>query len=154
MAVFTGMLLMAFGTRTGHKIGNYVPNLQIASQGNNSNIIDIKDLGGKYTLLHFWSSEDATSRLNNKKYEISLGNDDIDKGINYIAINLDANHKLGFEIARLDGLNEEYQFRSVSNREKILKQFDLAKGFKSFLIDAKGEIIAINPPLERLEELQ
>ena len=83
---------------------------------------------GRYTLLNFWAAYDAESRARN----VQLANEVNKFGPDKIAM------------------------CSISMDEKeseLYKKYDLRKGFKNFLINDEGVIIAANVTPEKLTEI-
>lgn len=110
-------------------------------------------LKGRYVLLNFWSSTDAESRIAAREYnDISRV---FDKGqLCLMSVNFDPSELLFKEIVRIDGLDKKTQIH-VSDREalQIKKAYELSDGFKSFLIDPEGRIVAVNPEAKILNKL-
>lgn len=140
-----------FNSKTAPTVGSYAPGLKIEHylEGNAS---DLQSLSKGYTLLHFWDSRDANSRLNGKILDLTAKHSNLEK-LNIVAVNLDDNVRMFEEIVKVDRLDGDYQYRPVGSIEKVRKDFRLTKGMKSFLIDPNGEIVAENPTQKDLQKL-
>lgn len=106
---------------------------------------------GKYTILNFWSTADAQSRLKCNIYSAFAGAED---NLNFVAVNFDSNADLFREILRRDGLSASTQYH-VEGKEatKIQDLYHLSDGLKSFLINPEGRIIAVDPDIEQVTRL-
>lgn len=153
LACFLGMLFLA--TSYSHKEigiaeGQLAP-LADFSTGNDS--MQIPDLHGKHVLLSFWTSTDANSRIRNKLYDnyvASFGRDDFA----FLGINYDRDRDMFTHISRRDGLDSGKQIYDAAGKQSsIFGAYDLARGYKSVLIDPSGKVVAINPGTEQLRKI-
>ena len=88
---------------------------------------------GRYTLLNFWAAYDAESRARNVQL---------------------ANEVIFTETVKIDKLDLSTQFHEGLGKEsELYKKYDLRKGFKNFLINDEGVIIAANVTPEKLTEI-
>ena len=72
----------------------------------------------------------------------------------HVSVNLDRSESVFNSIVVLDNLNRSAQFSaSVDVQETIIKNWRLDAGFHSFLLDAQGKIIAIDPDEQTLGRL-
>ena len=139
------MSLTAFNSKTGCEVGQYAPDIRISPINNQHNQQKLSEKRGKYTLLNFWNTADANSRLATKQYQLALNDITVHGNIEMISINTDADTRLFEEIHRIDGHNSEKAYRYEGRSDKLIRKFGLGRSMKSFLIDPNGEIIAINP---------
>ena len=93
----------------GLTIGDKAPTFTICGE---KQLIDLKDLRGKYVLLSFWASYDALSRMQNAT--------------------------LNHAIAQAD--NCFVELAGVSS--DLYQTYRLKRGFKNFLLDENGVIVA------------
>lgn len=107
----------------------------------------LHQLQGDYTLVDFWSVTDGASRVKSNEYN-ALGLDDITE-IEFVSVNVDDNRELYEQIVSRDCLNRKSQY-SAGNNQQVIKEFELDNGFKSYLLDKEGRIIAVNPDSEQL----
>lgn len=136
-----------FNTKTAPLVGSYAPDLKI-EQNRTRITTALSAFKQGYTLLHFWDSRDASSRFNAKLIDLATKES---TNLNVVSVNLDENMKLYEEIVKVDMLNTSEQYHPIASVAKVRKDYKLDKGLKSFLIDANGEIIAINPSIEDLQ---
>ena len=100
---------------------------------------------GRYTLLNFWAAYDAESRARNK-----FGPDKIAM----CSISMDEKESIFTETVKIDKLDLSTQFHEGLGKEsELYKKYDLRKGFKNFLINDEGVIIAANVTPEKLTEI-
>ncbi|MCH5319482.1 MAG: redoxin domain-containing protein [Paramuribaculum sp.] len=152
---FSIALLFSINAYTGKvyepRTGSKAPELRIPSS--DSTELKLSDYRGRYVLLSFWSSSDASSRICVKDYEQSLSS--VEEGkLKIVSMNFDRSATLFREIVRIDNMNEETQYHvEDSEASDIIRAFDLSDGFKSFLIDREGRIVAVNPSITAINEL-
>ena len=91
----------------GLTIGDKAPTFTICGE---KQLIDLKDLRGKYVLLSFWASYDALSRMQNAT--------------------------LNHAVAQADNV----EMAGVSS--DLYQTYRLKRGFKNFLLDENGVIVA------------
>ena len=131
----------------------YSPKAPQLSVSNSFRTFNIDETSEKLSLVHFWDSEDAVSRIENKTLT-QLAKDFADK-IDYVGIYSGADRTL-FETALLaDGCNAENQFflADSENYAREYADFSLASGNHTLLISKDGRILSINPSDEQLKSL-
>ncbi len=135
--------------RRGIKVGCLAPEVKqgdtvlISSSVNNKN----------YTLLHFWASYDVPSRITNMQYSHAIEQYD-SAMIRYIAVSYEHNQVLFDEIIKRDKLSTDNQYYDqAGKRSTLYERYRLNKGFASYLIDAQGIIVAVNPDKNALENI-
>ena len=104
--------------------------------------LDLHAPAGSYTLLSFWASYDATSRLTN----LSLNRvAEHNSRIKMISVSFDRYVSVFNATVKQDGLlkNDCYVETDGSDSE-IFRAYDLERGFKNYLIDSRGIIVAKN----------
>lgn len=125
---------------------------RIESLGNESNF-NFQNHSGRYTLLNFWAAYDAESRVRN----VLLSNEINKLGSNKIAmysVSLDEKSSVFMETVKADKLDLSTQFHDeLGKASEVYRKYNLKKGFKNFLIDDKGIIIAANVTPEKLTEV-
>lgn len=106
-----------------------------------------------YTLLHFWASYDAPSRIANIRYSNAieqLG----DNKVRYVAVSYERNEALYGEIVKRDNLLPATQYYdAVGEGSQLYNRYRLSKGFATYLIDASGKIVAQNPSTQAIEKI-
>lgn len=107
--------------------------------------LSLADLKGRYVLLTFWASNDASSRVSAGNYN-SFAEQANEEQFCLVSVNMDNNETLYNEIVRRDNLNAKSQFHVQGDEASRLKEeYRLKNGFNSYLIDPTGQIIATNP---------
>ena len=131
--------------------GFKAPSLVIESNDSTDGI-SLTDLRGKYVLVNFWSSTDAQSRIMAKDYDLISGDYDAER-FRHVAVNTDHTRSLFREITRHDGLDAtvHYYYADAANSGRMTDDWHLESGFRSFLIDPQGHILAVNPTRETLD---
>ena len=143
-------LASAYSTKTvDAKLGCYAPSFKMQDSESDFSIQNEK---GKYVLLSFWSSADARSRICNIEYDAMTkkGNDEFV----FVSVNYDRNESIYREIVNLDRLEKSSQFYDLEGKDsKNYQDYKLEDGFKSYLINPAGKIIAENPSTSQLAKL-
>lgn len=116
--------------------------------------VNLNELKGKYVLLSFWASIDAKSRVACNEYTTFEKNVQNKERFCLLSVNFDRNERLFREIVRRDNLNAKTQFNVQGDDAKEIKgTYHLNDGYKTFLIDPIGRIIATNPSTTKLNEI-
>lgn len=151
---FVGVVLLFImasagsGNYYGVEIGDQAANFEVA---NAVNALQLQSLRGKYVVVTFWSSADADSRMANIQYDRAAA---ANAKVYHVALNYDESQSLWSEICKLDGVNIASQFFARNeNGAKLFKAWKQNEGFSSFLINPNGEIVAMNPSAQMLNQL-
>ena len=114
--------------------------------------INLSDLKGQKVLVNFWAAYDAYSRkdnvlfshlVENKKYPVQM-----------ISVSFDKNESVFEKTLSMDKIDPSYQFIAKGDvSSSLFSQFQLEKGFKNYLIDENGVIIAMNLTAKELDQL-
>lgn len=151
VALFT----MSAGTKKaqhteGVNPGDLAPGIE--SLGNESNL-RFQNHSGRYTLLNFWAAYDAESRARNVQLSNEINKLSSDK-IAMCSVSLDERESIFTETVKTDKLDVNTQFHDELGKEsELYKKYDLKKGFRNFLINDKGVIIAANVTPAELAEM-
>lgn len=134
-------------------IGSTVPTFVIF---NNAKSLNIGEPSDKFTLVNFWKSSDAESRVACNQYDALLADDaELKEKIEYVAINLDGSEILFNEIVAVDGLDASKQYRINSNAViDLTSEFNLDKGLGAVLITPEGVVESFNPTPESIKRLR
>lgn len=120
---------------------------------NNDTAVSLSKLKGKYVLVSFWASSNAQSRMAAARYD-DFNKNHSEERFCLLSVNFDRSERLFREIVRRDNLSAKSQFFVCGNdAESIIDSYRLASGFKSFLIDPQGKIIATNPSTDTLKNI-
>ena len=128
--------------------GNLAPRIEFLGS---EPTFDFLKEDGKYTLLQFWAAYDAESRVNNIKFcnEIKKLNSN---QVEMLSISFDEKESIFSETVRIDQLEKQSQYQDKQGKQSDLyKKYKLEKGFKNFLIDDKGVILATNISADQLK---
>ena len=130
--------------------GDLAPRIEIL--GNDAKASFHNQLG-RYTLLNFWAAYDAESRARNVQLANEVNKFGPDK-IAMCSISMDEKESIFTETVKIDKLDLSTQFHEGLGKEsELYKKYDLRKGFKNFLINDEGVIIAANVTPEKLTEI-
>lgn len=123
----------------GLTIGDKAPTFKICGE---KQLIDLKDLKGKYVLLSFWASYDAPSRMQNATLSHAASKFD---NIEMVSVSFDDYKSIFIETIKNDRITTANCFVDVDGKDSDLYQtYRLHKGFKNYLLDENGVIIAKN----------
>lgn len=121
----------------GLTIGDKAPEFKICGE---KQLVNLKDLRGKYVLLSFWASYDADSRMKNVSLNHVVGKTD---NVEMVSVSFDDYKSIFNETIKKDRITTSKCFVELSgNRSDIYKTYRLHKGFKNYLLDENGVIIA------------
>lgn len=135
--------------RRGIKLGCVAPEVTLGDTVLLSSLTNNKN----YTLLHFWASYDATSRIVNRQYSRLVEQYDSTL-VRYVAVSYEHYPVLFDEIMKRDKLSIDNQYYDPAGRSSTLyEQYRLNKGFATYLIDTQGTIIAVNPDKTTIENI-
>ena len=121
----------------GLTIGDRAPEFKICSE---RQLVDLKDLRGKYVLISFWASYDAPSRMQNATLShIASKNDKVEM----VSVSFDDYKSIFNETIKKDKITTPNCFVETEGEQSELYQtYRLHKGFKNYLLDENGIIIA------------
>ena len=109
-------------------------------QGGEKQLIDLKDLRGKYVLLSFWASYDAPSRVQNATLNHAIEQAD---NVEMVSVSFDEFKSIFNETIKKDRISTSNCFVELAgNSSDLFKTYRLNKGFKNFLLDKNGVIVA------------
>ena len=129
----------------GLTIGNKAPDFKICSE---RQLVNLKDLKGKYVLLSFWASYDAPSRMQNAilNHAVTKTNN-----IEMVSVSFDDYKSVFNETIRKDQISTSNCFIELEGKNsEIYQTYRLHKGFKNYLLDKNGVIIAKNINAQQL----
>lgn len=129
----------------GLTIGDKAPTFKICGE---KQLIDLKDLKGKYVLLSFWASYDASSRMQNAT--LSHATSKLDN-IEMVSVSFDNYKSVFSETIQKDRITTTNCFVELNGENSELYQtYRLHKGFKNYLLDENGVIIAKDINVKKL----
>lgn len=134
----------------GYSPGDLAP--RIKSLGNESDF-NFRNHSGRYTLLNFWAAYDGESRARNVKISNEISKLSSEK-IALCSISFDEKESIFSETVRIDKLNETTQFHAKQlGGSALYKKYSLKRGFRNFLINENGVIVATDITPEELTNL-
>jgi len=152
VAAFLSLSAVPKDVRSGEGFspGDLAP--RIKSLGNESDF-NFQNHSGRYTLLHFWAAYDGESRARNIKLSNEISKLSSGK-IALCSVSFDENKFIFSETIRMDKLDETTQFHAGRLSESdIYDKYNLKKGFRNFLINGEGLIVATDVTPEELANL-
>lgn len=121
----------------GLTIGDKAPSFKICAE---KQLVDLKDLKGKYVLLSFWASYDANSRMQNATLNHAASKN---KKVEMVSVSFDDNKSIFTETIKKDRILTSNCFVELDGENsEIYQTYRLHKGFKNYLLDENGVIIA------------
>lgn len=123
----------------GLNVGDIAPNFSIQSMSSEQSS-DLASLRGKYVLLNFWASYDAPSRMQNATLShVASKNDKVEM----VSVSFDDYKSIFNETIKKDKITTPNCFVETEGEQSELYQtYRLHKGFKNYLLDENGIIIA------------
>ena len=121
----------------GLTIGDKAPVFTICGE---RELVDLKDLRGSYVLLSFWATYDAPSRMQNATLSHAAG---LAENVRMVSVSFDEYKSVFNETIRKDRISTPNCFVELNGEDsKLYKTYRLHKGFKNYLLDPNGVIIA------------
>lgn len=121
----------------GLSIGDKAPEFNICGE---KQLINLKELKGKYVLLSFWASYDASSRMQNATLNHAIKKNG---NVEMVSVSFDEYKSVFNETIKQDQISTSKCFVDLNGQESNLyKTYRLHKGFKNYLLDENGVIIA------------
>ena len=121
----------------GLTIGDKAPTFTICGE---KQLIDLKDLRGKYVLLSFWASYDAPSRVQNATLNHAIEQAD---NVEMVSVSFDEYQSIFKETVRKDQIVTPTCFVETDGEDSgLFKKYRLNRGFTNYLLDGNGVIIA------------
>ncbi len=135
---------------TGYYPGEQIPNIVLS--GLEGQRLDLSECKGKKVVLSFWAAYDAQSRASNVQLYNYLKETAPD--VTFLSISFDENRNVSERTALLDKIDLNSQFCDETGvNSAIYKEFRLRQGFKNYLIDETGVILAVDLSIEKLKDL-
>ena len=135
---------------SGLSVGNIAPNFTLRRY-NSEETTDLKALKGKYVLLNFWASYDADSRVKNALLSHEMEN--LSQCVTMVSVSFDEYASIFDETIKQDQIENAYCMVDTSGEaSSLFDLYHLNKGFKNYLLDEKGQIIATNITAKELSQ--
>ena len=133
---------------TGLGVGDLAPDFKIRTTLDGQQI-NLSQLKGGYVLLNFWASYDAQSRIQN----VSLNNalQTSGKDVKLVSVSFDEYQSIFDETIRKDQILSPSCFVETDGEaSSLFKTYRLNRGFKNYLLDSNGVIVAKDIPASEL----
>lgn len=138
----------------GLNVGNIAPDFNIVSVAVSGQASELSDFQGKYVLLSFWASYDATSRMMNTTLNHALRTSAQSSDVEMVSVSFDSYRSVFQETIRRDGIGQAVCFVDTEGETSdIYKKYHLQRGFTNYLLDANGVIVAKNLSATQLSDL-
>ena len=146
MSVIMGAMLLSFVDKddifSGHDVGDKAPQFTLPATMEGEQPLSLKDLKGEYVLLSFWASYDADSRMKNVQLSKAIGQMP-EREIKMVSVSFDQYHSVFSETIKMDKIDPAASFVELTGEKSSLyKQYRLKQGFKNYLLNPDGVIIA------------
>lgn len=147
--LFVGAVMLmssSYTTRTsrlseGIYPGNLMPELKMSNHLGKK--LDLKHLRGVKVLVNFWAAYDAESRMENVLLCNTLKKEDYP--IVMISVSFDKSRSVFEKTLSMDGVDVSNQFiDEMGTASEIYQKYRLEQGFKNYLIDEEGVIMAMD----------
>ena len=141
--VFSSLISLSFNERSSSTeklaLGDKAPELVL---GDNKQTLNLQNPSGDYTLLSFWASYDAVSRMENARMNHLVQNS---ARVKMVSISFDSYQSVYQAAIKQDGVSaSNCHWEMEGENSDIFKSYDLKGGFKNYLLDKDGVIIAKN----------
>lgn len=124
----------------GLNVGEVAPEFMIRTTIKNQQL-ELKDLKSKYVLLNFWASYDGQSRMQNVNLDNAVKN--TFNKVKFVSISFDEYQSVFKETVRKDRIVTPTCFvETGGENSELFKEYHLDNGFRSYLLDENGVIIA------------
>ena len=125
----------------GLNVGDIAPDFKIQSMSAGQPLAELSDMKGKYVLLSFWASYDAHSRMQNASLSNALRSTSQD--VEMVSVSFDEYKSIFNETIKKDQISTSNCFVELAGVSSDLYQtYRLKRGFKNFLLDENGVIVA------------
>ena len=119
--------------------GDKIPELSLRKE---KQPLDLHVPSDGYLLLSFWASYDAESRENNTALAHLAGNS---AKVKMVSVSFDHYASVFESVVKQDGLDAGACYlETCSTDSELFDRFDLKTGFKNYLVDSRGVIVAKN----------
>lgn len=136
----------------GLNVGDIAPDFCIQTMSQEQPVMELSDLRGKYVLLSFWASYDATSRMQNVSLSNVLRSTACDN-VEMVSVSFDEYQSVFKETVRKDQIVAPACFVETEGENSALfRKYRLNKGFTNYLLDENGVIITKNISAEELSD--
>lgn len=122
--------------------GNLFPDIKNLENESGTKI-NLSDLRGQKVLVNFWAAYDAYSHKDNVLFSHII--EDKEYPVQMVSVSFDKNESVFERTLTMDKIDERFQFLAKGDDSSdIFNLYQLERGFKNYLIDENGVIIAMN----------
>ena len=133
---------------SGWNVGDKAPDFSLTA-ADGSQLRSLKELKGNYVVLNFWASYDAESRMQNIRMYRAMQK--MSANVKMVSVSFDEYESVFSETIKTDMIEQSISFLDIAGESSVIfKKYRLGKGFKNYLLDEKGVIIAKNLAAEEL----
>ncbi|MDR3194966.1 MAG: thioredoxin family protein [Tannerella sp.] len=134
----------------GHRPGDMAP--KIKPEGSRE-AVDFANQTGRYTLVNFWATYDAVSRIRNMQLGRKAGELDSTRLL-LCSVSLDEKAVIFAETLKTDGLDTSGQWFAGKERSTLIRKYRLKNRFTNFLVDDRGVIVATGLSVQQLSKFK
>ena len=128
----------------GLDVGDMAPDFNIKALSSDQHDFTLSDLKGKYVLLSFWASYDASSRMHNATLSQACRTAYPDN-VEMVSVSFDEYQSIFKETIRKDQIVTPSCFVETEGRSsELFNKYRLDGGFANYLLDESGVIVAKN----------
>ena len=125
----------------GYYPGEIIPEIVLTDLEGDTYMLS--EYRGKKVVVNFWATYDAHSRAGNIRLHNYIKKNNAD--VTFISIAFDENINVLERTMAMDNLDALSQFCDVrGTKSDLYRDYKLSRGFRNYLIDEKGVIIAMN----------
>lgn len=136
---------------SGYGVGDKLPEFTL-KRTDGEGEFTLNELKGNYVLLSLWASHNAASRANNVQLYRTLGQ--LSEEVKMVSVSFDEYRSVFVETIKFDGIDSSVAFMEVEGKNSPLyRKHRLERGFRNYLLDKDGVIIAKNVSAEKLNLL-
>lgn len=107
----------------------------------------------EHTLVHFWAAYDGQSRAENVRWNNYLA-ENVGSALAYVAVSFDTDENIYTQTVRRDALSAKQQiWMPLAERHAAIKRCGLKSAFHTYLLDAEGYVVAVDPSPEDLSQI-
>ncbi len=131
--------------------GNLFPDIQNLENVSGTKI-SLSDLRGQKVLVNFWAAYDAYSHKNNVLFSNVIEKENYP--VKMVSVSFDESESVFEKTVAIDKITEEYQFMAKGDvYTDLFNRYQLEKGFRNYLIDENGVVVAMNLTANQLDQL-